>query len=102
MGNWYPSNNGSVVPGQDKRSEAYNEYNEPWMIDVNATNNWRSLRTINATDNWMYTEFISADFDEAAFDNPHWFEYYNVNDDPYQVDNLYLTLSDSLKKELHS
>ena len=54
------------------------------------TNTYSCVRTINATHNYLYCEFVSGII-----------TYYNLNVDPYQLRNIYQTLSDSELNFMH-
>eukprot|EP01084_Bolivina_argentea_P065691 119739_1 len=75
-----------------------------WILD-NMYNSWRVLRIRNATVDWMYGEFVDMDWDENAFENPNFYEFYDLRADPYQLTNLYRDrredLDDDLFDELH-
>ena len=55
------------------------------------TNTYSCVRTINATHNYLYCEFVSGII-----------TYYNLNIDPYQLRNIYQTLSDSELNYMHT
>eukprot|EP01083_Nonionella_stella_P200844 735143_1 len=88
---WWTSNtwNGQVI-----NAPCCNEQGQAWMLDDDTTNNWRALRIINESVNWMYCEFISgSNWTQQALENPYFYEFYNLTDDQYQINNLYSSLS---------
>merc|ERR1712176_1750933 len=100
---WWPSDDGSVVPGQTLDPPCCNDEGEAWMIDDETTNNWRALRIINESVDYMYSEFVlGTNWSVEVLENPYFYEFYNMKDDPYQIDNIYDSLSISMKEELHS
>ena len=77
-----------------------------WYIDNKTTNNWRMLRIINSTDNIAYGEFIDYKWEQESKKNPMYYELYDMNNDFYQMNNLYPIYSknNSMKgylKQLH-
>ena len=63
----------------------------PFCACVNSnTNTYSCVRNINATHNYLYCEFVSGII-----------TYYNLKVDPYQLRNMYLTLSDSELNYMH-
>eukprot|EP01063_Lacrimia_lanifica_P009215 TRINITY_DN1622_c0_g1_i1.p1 TRINITY_DN1622_c0_g1~~TRINITY_DN1622_c0_g1_i1.p1 ORF type:complete len:469 (+),score=121.22 TRINITY_DN1622_c0_g1_i1:1-1407(+) len=68
-----------------------------WLIDSAESNLWRALRTLNATHNTQYIEYDA----EFTFDKVDFHEYYDITADPYQMRNLYPSLSDENKASLH-
>ena len=54
------------------------------------TNTYWCVRTINTTHNYLYCEFVSGII-----------TYYNINVDPYQLRNIYQTLSDDELNYMH-
>jgi len=54
------------------------------------TNTYWCVRTINITHNYLYCEFVSGII-----------TYYNLNIDPYQLRNIYQTLSDHELNSMH-
>ena len=84
-----------------------NDFNGvPWYIDNRTTNNWRMLRIINSTSNIAYGEFIDYSWNKESKENPMYYELYDMNNDFYQMNNLYPSYSknNSMKgylSELH-
>eukprot|EP01084_Bolivina_argentea_P021901 40703_1 len=60
-----------------------------WKLD-NMYNSWRIIRIKNASVDWFYGEFVDMEYDENAFENPIFHEFYDIEDDPYQLKNLYI------------
>ena len=67
-----------------------------YMVDSQASNTWRALRTLNGTHNTQYIEYDAA----FEFKTIQFHEYYDIDTDPYQMKNIYDTLSDAQKKDL--
>eukprot|EP01084_Bolivina_argentea_P176008 304657_1 len=99
---WYPSNDGSLVPGQIVMPPDDNSNGKEWLVDDEQTNNWRVVRIINETTNWMYGEFIGPSWDNTSFNHPYCFEFYDIKQDPFQLKNSYSLLSKGVQNELHS
>ena len=98
---WKPKH-GSNIPGKIMDAIPCNQYGQAWMIDSQQKGSWRALRIINDTDNLMYAEFINWEWNDTNLANPYFVELFDVNDDPYQMDNLYDTLTDQKKIEWHN
>eukprot|EP01084_Bolivina_argentea_P024581 45793_1 len=99
---WWPNKDGSVFPGQNLHPPCCNENGEAWMIDDTTTNNWRALRIINNSVNYMYSEFVlGINWNETVLENPYFYEFYDLTDDQYQINNLYSSLSKVTQYELH-
>ena len=98
---WFPSTNGSVVPGQLLYPPENNTNNVPWLVDDIDTNNWRALRIMNSTNNMLYAEFGNSSWNNASFNNPYCVEYYDLIKDPFQQKNAYDTLTIDQRNELH-
>ena len=98
---WYPSSNGSVVPGDVLHPPGKNENGQVWYIDNTETNNWRALRIMNESVNWMYAEFVNASWNDSTFENPFIIEFYDIKQDPYQLNNTYDSLSSAKQQQLH-
>ena len=99
---WFPDKNGSTYPGINKHPPCCNGSGVAFVTDSLYSDNWRAIRIINDTYNVIYAEFVDFVWNENAFENPNFFEYYDLDDDPYQIDNLYPNLTKSQKDELHS
>ena len=98
---WFPSNDGSTVPGQLLQPPSENENGQEWFVDELNTNNWRALRILNESANWMYVEFGNSSWNNASFDNPYCVEFYDIKNDKFQQENAYSSLSDMEKQQLH-
>ena len=75
-----------------------------WMVDSLKSNSWRQLRIMNGTMNWNYVEY-DPDWqfktsDESGAGLQH-YELYDVEADPYQVDNIYSSTSKEILTALH-
>ena len=92
---WYPDDSAAnpFVPGQEiKPSSSLT----PNLIDDEDTNNWRVLRIIDGNMDLYYAEFYGATnigFTSTPID----YEYFDLSSDPYQMNNIYSTLSDDEK-----
>eukprot|EP01084_Bolivina_argentea_P254514 427889_1 len=99
---WFPGENGSLIPGKIEHAIGTNEYGQAWMIDVQETGSWRALRIMNDSYNMLYAEFVLWPWIDGYFNNSYFYELYNIQDDPYQMDNLYDALSGDMKNEYHN
>jgi len=94
---WWPSADGSVVPGQIVRPSSGSTNNQLDNVD---TNNWRVLRFIDETGNKYYGEFYNSAGNALA--NVIDYEYFDLSTDPWQMTNAYDSLSDTEKSEYSS
>eukprot|EP01084_Bolivina_argentea_P159753 278238_1 len=101
VGVWYPNENGQTYPGQHKHPPCCNESGVPYITDSLYSDNWRGIRIRNNSHNAIYAEFVDFSWNENAFQNPNFFEYYDLNKDPFQIDNLYINLTKQQQNELH-
>jgi len=70
-----------------------------WFIDSTNSNSYRALRVINGTSNLLYAEFDSKwKFDETGLE---FVELYDLNADPWQMDNLHNKTSAAVLHDLH-
>eukprot|EP00486_Rosalina_sp_Unknown_P015536 CAMPEP_0201593514 /NCGR_PEP_ID=MMETSP0190_2-20130828/191094_1 /ASSEMBLY_ACC=CAM_ASM_000263 /TAXON_ID=37353 /ORGANISM="Rosalina sp." /LENGTH=568 /DNA_ID=CAMNT_0048052729 /DNA_START=538 /DNA_END=2245 /DNA_ORIENTATION=- len=122
---WYPDDSASnpFVPGEVKKPASSSTGN---LIDNEQTNNWRVLRIIDGDDNLYYAEFYSSseigftttpiDYEFFNLDNLYYaefyasseigftttpidYEFFNLGDDPWQMNNIYDSLSDDDKSK---
>ena len=98
---WFPASDGSVCPGVNHSPPENAPDGKPWLVDDTQENNWRAIRIINDTVNMMYVELVNHTWNEDAFNNPIFYEYYDINSDPYQLKNTYDSLNGDIKTELH-
>ena len=104
---WYPNkNDNGTFPGQIIGPKGENNDGQAWVQDSLEYNNWRLIRIINETDNLVYMEFIKMNnrsdwSNNTILNNPYFHEFYDLADDPYQIDNKYDTLNHELQQELH-
>mmetsp|Transcript_31992 Transcript_31992/g.39282 ORF Transcript_31992/g.39282 Transcript_31992/m.39282 type:complete len:160 (-) Transcript_31992:14-493(-) len=91
---WYEKDND--FHGINVNSDTYqdtNNINETLMVafglNVDPGNNYRMIRIINDTINWTYAEYVSYTFTPNALANPYLFVLYDLNSDPYQLNNIY-------------
>ena len=68
---------------------------------VNPGNTWRGLRILNNTYDWTYGEFIDYNFSKKAKENPYLYILFDNKNDPYQLNNVYESLSNDIKSNLH-
>ncbi|ETO09422.1 hypothetical protein RFI_27955 [Reticulomyxa filosa] len=73
-----------------------------WLVDDQYSNNWRMLRILNESHNWSYGEFVNYNWTEQDFENPMFFEFYDINIDPWQMNNTYILLNEETKQVLHN
>ena len=97
---WFPASNGSFR-GQDPRPPAANPQGEAWVINDHLTNQWRAIRIINESVNAIYAEFVDDFNNLTLLNDPNFIEYYDIDLDPYQIDNVYSELDEDTKHELH-
>ena len=74
------------------------------MMDENTVGNWRAIRIINDTDNLMYVEWYKLEqpkntWNDSVFGTAYWNELYNVEDDPYQIYNMWDDISTDKQQE---
>ncbi len=48
-----------------------------------------------------YAEYIGNEFTQQDFDNPLWYEMYDLTNDPWQTENIYNQTDESIKQYLH-
>eukprot|EP01084_Bolivina_argentea_P024574 45784_1 len=106
-GAWIPEPDGSAFPGRTQSAPCYNDENQAWMMDENTVGNWRALRIINATDNLMYVEWYNLPlpkktWNDTVFKDAYWTELYNVEDDPYQIYNMWNDISKEKQYEFRN
>eukprot|EP01084_Bolivina_argentea_P024575 45786_1 len=100
---WFPASDGSVCPGEVKSPPEKNPEGKAWLVDQSTTNNWRALRIINKTSNVMYAEFVhNGSWNDNTFKKPYFYEFYDINADPFQMKNGYDKLSNATKEQLHT
>ena len=97
---WYPAANGSFR-GYVPNPPASNALGQRWIMDDGVTNNWRAIRILNETMNAVYAEFVNDYSDLTLLNDPNFIEFYDIDSDPHQMDNVYIGLDDSTKQELH-
>ena len=97
---WFPASNGSTFPGVLIRPPTSNSMNQSYVIDT-TQNNWRAIRVINDSDDFVYGEFVNHNWTQSDLENPWFYEFYDLSSDPWQMNNTYALLNDSLKQELH-
>ena len=99
---WFSGVNGSVYPGQSMKTPCCNDDNQAWLLDNNDYGSWHAIRILNETDNLMYVEWIEQPFHNYTnWENPYWNELYDLNDDPYQINNLFKEIPNDKQAELH-
>jgi len=93
----------STLPEDCVESEGLEDGN-CWIVDSTNSNSWRQLRIMNETMNWNYVEYDPAfEFkvkDSSGAGLQH-YELYDVDEDPYQMNNLYTSTSIEIKTALH-
>ena len=95
---WFPAE--GQFQGFDLHPPGSNSLGQRWITN-DGTNNWRAIRILNETVNVVYAEFVN-DYDNLTLlHHPDFIEFYNIDSDPYQMDNVYRSLDDSVKGELH-
>ena len=99
---WIPDpDTGSLIPGSRGNPPSNNSFGQTYMLDVLETGSWRALRIINETSNLAYMEFITWPWINSNIENPYFYELYDIDTDPYQIDNIYDQISTSMQNELH-
>merc|ERR1712130_628763 len=101
---WDPS---SSLPANGETASV--SVDSQWTVD-NMYNNWKVLRIKNDSVDWMYGEFVTVpgyvanDFEADLAENKLiWTEFYDLNIDPFQLNNIYDNgLSDDQRNILHS
>ena len=105
-GTWFPEQNN--FKGQVKHpnpvDQSTNDY--IWVDygdykDAMGSNTWRNIRIINSTVNWGYAEYVNSSFTEDAKKNPYLRMLFDIDKDPYQVNNIYDSVSKDIQSELH-
>ena len=91
----------SYENGTDKNPPCCDVNGAAWMINDHITNNWRLVRIINDTMDVVYSEFVTNYDNKSLINNPSFFEYYDLEVDPYQIDNLYGSLNQSMRDIWH-
>eukprot|EP01065_Artemidia_motanka_P018565 TRINITY_DN2188_c1_g2_i1.p1 TRINITY_DN2188_c1_g2~~TRINITY_DN2188_c1_g2_i1.p1 ORF type:complete len:727 (+),score=159.33 TRINITY_DN2188_c1_g2_i1:105-2183(+) len=72
---------------------------ECYFVDSTHSNSWRALRIRNSTHNMQYIEYDSTWTWTGA---PEFHELYDVNEDPYQMNNIYSVMENATKAALHA
>eukprot|EP00756_Hemistasia_phaeocysticola_P043841 Hpha_TRINITY_DN17415_c0_g1::TRINITY_DN17415_c0_g1_i1::g.85729::m.85729/K01137/GNS; N-acetylglucosamine-6-sulfatase len=70
-----------------------------YFVDSTHSNSWRALRVMNATHNTQYVEY---DRTWTWTAEPDFHELYNLDEDPYQLTNIYSVMSQEVKDALHA
>eukprot|EP01060_Flectonema_neradi_P037645 TRINITY_DN763_c0_g2_i1.p1 TRINITY_DN763_c0_g2~~TRINITY_DN763_c0_g2_i1.p1 ORF type:complete len:532 (+),score=69.66 TRINITY_DN763_c0_g2_i1:45-1640(+) len=106
---WSPPNV-SVCPGPLPRGPNITEPNchevdivgggNCYFIDSTASNTWRALRILNTTHNLQYIEYDHTWTWNSTSIEFH--ELYDLNNDEYQMNNIYNASTSQLKEALHS
>eukprot|EP01084_Bolivina_argentea_P159752 278237_1 len=65
------------------------------------SNTWREIRIINSTHNWSYAEYVNYTFTEKDKKNPYFRILFDVNKDPWQVENIYDQIDKNIQQQLH-
>ena len=73
-----------------------------WYVNDPVSNNYRALRIMNDTFNIVYTEFVNFSWTIEDLENPNFYEYYNLTNDPYQMNNSFNTLTQNEINYYHS
>ena len=78
------------------------------MMDNTEIGNWRAIRIINDTTNIniMYAEWYQLQnqtlWNDEIFNNQlYWNELYDLNDDPYQIYNMFNDVSKTEQMQYH-
>ena len=78
-----------------------NSDGENYFVDNSMSNNWRGLRIINSTYNWVYIEMVNKSWDTNSFENPYFYELYDLNNDTWNMNNIYDTIDTQTQNSLH-
>ncbi|ETO25475.1 hypothetical protein RFI_11666 [Reticulomyxa filosa] len=99
---WIPNTDGTYFPGQVLSGPSTNPEGIPYIVADLASNSYRGLRILNATQNWSYGEFVNTTWTNASLQYPNFYELYDLNTDPFQMKNIYDTLTAQVKAQLHN
>lgn len=102
-GTWYPSatsldNDVRPNPIDDETGKLI--YVD-WGLNTNPGNTWRAIRIINETHNWSYVEYVNYTFTYKDKQDPYLRLLYDINNDEYQLTNIYPKQNASIQAELH-
>ncbi|EDQ84767.1 uncharacterized protein MONBRDRAFT_29950 [Monosiga brevicollis MX1] len=75
-----------------------------YFVDSTASNSWRMLRIISSTENTAYVEYDPSWQFKAAEDGTglQWYELYDLDQDPYQMHNLFSNTSSDDRLRYHN
>ena len=94
---WDPD---SRLPAEGAVTKVNADIAGDWTTD-NMWNNFRALMLKNESVDWMYAEFVDDAWNEEAFSNPLFYEFFDLNTDPFELHNVYHSaLSDSQREQL--
>ena len=103
-GIWAPDQYGNVIPGvtlAPPQGPPDMNTTGPWYVNDEQSGNFRMLRILNATHNWMYSEFVNWNWTKHDLENPEFYELYDLNLDPYQLENRYYSVDPNIHQQLH-
>lgn len=103
-GIWRPDADGSVIPGitiAPPQGPPDMNTTGPWYVNDQRSSNFRMLRILNATHNWMYAEFVKYNWTSHDLQNPDFHEFYDLHQDPHQLENDFDGINVEIQQELH-
>lgn len=96
---WFPK--AGDFHGQDESAPRANASGALWYVDDTASNSFRTLRIWNGTHNMIYSEFDHT-YAFANMTSIEFYEAYNLDTDPWALNNIYGTFTDDQKLALHT
>eukprot|EP01083_Nonionella_stella_P317406 1155543_1 len=73
----------------------------PWYVNDKISSNFRMIRVLNSTHNLMYAEFVHYNWTQNDLKHPQFYELFDLNQDPFQLMNIYNKSARAIQLELH-